>query len=91
MGLFGVYFMDEAAGTRRLACVPGDGFNEAAGIHHGLELSARLAWPTVLKMIRDTARGMAFLHSAKPSILHRDLKVGLSCLCPRCCVSGEVW
>lgn len=35
----------------------------------------RLEWRTVLKMIVDTARGMAFLHSAKPSILHRDLKV----------------
>ena len=35
----------------------------------------RLDWKTVLKMIVDTARGMAFLHSAKPSILHRDLKV----------------
>ncbi len=36
----------------------------------------RLDWATTLKMARDTARGMAFLHSAKPAILHRDLKVG---------------
>lgn len=36
----------------------------------------RLDWGTVVKMITDTARGMAFLHSAKPAILHRDLKSG---------------
>lgn len=44
------------------------------GVLHGH--SRKLDWKTVLKMIVDTARGMAFLHSAKPSILHRDLKSG---------------
>lgn len=36
--------------------------------------SRRLDWPTCLKMAVDVCRGMAFLHSAVPSILHRDLK-----------------
>ena len=44
-------------------------------------LRTRLVWRTVMKMIVDTARGMAFLHSAKPSILHRDLKVRAVPLC----------
>jgi serine/threonine protein kinase len=32
-------------------------------------------------MAVDVCRGMAFLHSAVPAILHRDLKVALTCCC----------
>lgn len=33
-----------------------------------------LEWPMVLKIACDIAAGMSFLHSAKPPIIHRDLK-----------------
>eukprot|EP00002_Diphylleia_rotans_P035447 TRINITY_DN7734_c0_g1_i2.p1 TRINITY_DN7734_c0_g1~~TRINITY_DN7734_c0_g1_i2.p1 ORF type:complete len:791 (+),score=168.71 TRINITY_DN7734_c0_g1_i2:48-2420(+) len=33
-----------------------------------------LSWATMLKMAQDAARGMNFLHSSKPVIIHRDLK-----------------
>jgi hypothetical protein len=35
----------------------------------------RFEWPLLVKMARDTACGMAFLHGARTPILHRDLKV----------------
>lgn len=31
-------------------------------------------WPLLLRMMEDTARGMTYLHSCKPPIIHRDLK-----------------
>lgn len=31
-------------------------------------------WPLRLKIAMDIASGMSFLHSAKPPIIHRDLK-----------------
>lgn len=31
-------------------------------------------WPLLLRMMEDTARGMTYLHSCKPPIVHRDLK-----------------
>jgi len=36
-------------------------------------LMTELTWPSVLKCAITTARGMAWLHSRKPIILHRDL------------------
>jgi len=33
-----------------------------------------LEWRHIVKMATDVARGMSYLHSAKPPILHRDLK-----------------
>ena len=33
-----------------------------------------LDWPLLLRMAEDTARGMTYLHSCKPPIVHRDLK-----------------
>ena len=33
-----------------------------------------LEWPLLLRMLEDTARGMTYLHSCKPPIVHRDLK-----------------
>ena len=34
----------------------------------------RISWPTRLKIAYDVAKGMAFLHSITPPIIHRDLK-----------------
>jgi len=34
----------------------------------------KLDWPLRLKIASDIASGMSFLHSAKPPIIHRDLK-----------------
>lgn len=31
-------------------------------------------WPLILRMLSDTARGMTYLHSCNPPIIHRDLK-----------------
>ena len=36
--------------------------------------SVCFTWRMAVRMARDTARGMAFLHSADPPVLHRDLK-----------------
>lgn len=33
-----------------------------------------LPWHVVFKMLSDAARGMHYLHTCKPSVLHRDLK-----------------
>lgn len=33
-----------------------------------------LPWHTVLSMLADAARGMHYLHTSKPTVLHRDLK-----------------
>jgi serine/threonine protein kinase len=33
-----------------------------------------LTWPLRLKIAKDVAKGMAFLHSMNPPIMHRDLK-----------------
>jgi len=33
-----------------------------------------LEWPLILRMMADTARGMTYLHTCKPPIIHRDLK-----------------
>jgi ankyrin repeat protein len=34
----------------------------------------RLGWDVVLRIAKDTARGMNFLHQMKPPLIHRDLK-----------------
>lgn len=33
-----------------------------------------LEWSMILQMLEDTARGMTYLHSCNPPIIHRDLK-----------------
>ena len=33
-----------------------------------------LDWELVLRMLADTARGMTYLHTCKPPVVHRDLK-----------------
>ena len=33
-----------------------------------------LEWPLLLRMLADTARGMTYLHTCKPPVIHRDLK-----------------
>lgn len=33
-----------------------------------------LDWSLVLRMLADTARGMTYLHTCKPPVIHRDLK-----------------
>ncbi len=40
------------------------------------EAPGKLPWALVLQMAVQAARGLAFLHSASPPILHRDLKSG---------------
>lgn len=37
-------------------------------------LAKQLDWPKRLSMALDAAKGMLYLHSHKPSIIHRDLK-----------------
>jgi serine/threonine protein kinase len=37
-------------------------------------MADRLTWTRRLLMALDAARGMLYLHSHKPVILHRDLK-----------------
>jgi serine/threonine protein kinase len=38
-------------------------------------LDNKLTWAEpILRMTIDTSRGMAYLHSMKPPIIHRDLK-----------------
>lgn len=37
-------------------------------------MCCRLTWTRRLLMALDAARGMLYLHSHKPTILHRDLK-----------------
>jgi len=39
-----------------------------------LKSTPDLSWPIKLKMALDSARGMAYLHSLRPPIVHRDLK-----------------
>jgi serine/threonine protein kinase len=34
----------------------------------------KLVWPAHARMALGGARGMEFLHSAKPPVIHRDLK-----------------
>ena len=48
----------------------------AAGDLYGLihKKSIFLDWSLKVKIALDIACGMAFLHSAKPPIVHRDLK-----------------
>lgn len=43
---------------------------------HRLRLRAEtaLTWPLRLKIAKDVAKGMTFLHSMNPPIMHRDLK-----------------
>jgi len=36
--------------------------------------ASTIAWPLRLRIARDIAEGMRFLHSATPPIIHRDLK-----------------
>lgn len=38
-------------------------------------LAARLTWRQLVSMALDASRGMLYLHTRTPSILHRDLKV----------------
>lgn len=38
-------------------------------------LSPRLHVPLLLQLARDIAKGMHFLHSMDPPLIHRDLKV----------------
>ena len=33
-----------------------------------------LEWPRILHMLADTAKGMTYLHTCKPPVIHRDLK-----------------
>lgn len=33
-----------------------------------------LEWPLLLHMLADTAKGMTYLHTCKPPVIHRDLK-----------------
>jgi len=42
-------------------------------LHDG---TVQLDWATVYRMCRDAAKGLQYLHSFKPPILHRDLKSG---------------
>ena len=37
-------------------------------------MAAELTWSRRLSMALDAARGMLYLHSRQPAILHRDLK-----------------
>ena len=41
-------------------------------ILHNAEI--QLTWDTVIKILTDTTRGMIYLHSLSPPIIHRDLK-----------------
>jgi len=36
--------------------------------------SIQLDWPIICKILLDTAKGMAYLHSCEPIVIHRDLK-----------------
>ena len=36
--------------------------------------SCTLEWPLILHMLADTAKGMTYLHTCKPPVIHRDLK-----------------
>ena len=36
--------------------------------------STVLEWPLLLRMLEDTTRGMTYLHSCRPPVIHRDLK-----------------
>jgi serine/threonine protein kinase len=47
---------------------------EAAGSGGAGALGRQLGWPRRLGMLLDAAKGMLYLHSHKPPILHRDLK-----------------
>ncbi|OQR90847.1 kinase [Thraustotheca clavata] len=42
------------------------------GVIHSDEL--KLDWSLLLRMLLDSARGMNFLHSSSPPLIHRDLK-----------------
>ena len=42
------------------------------GILH--DPAVALDWPLLLRMLKDTARGMTYLHSCRPPVIHRDLK-----------------
>jgi small GTP-binding protein len=52
-----------------------DAADEAIDVYQS-ELSALLAidWPLRLRIAIDVARGLAFLHGLRPSVLHKDLK-----------------
>ncbi|KAL6055426.1 Myotubularin-like phosphatase domain [Balamuthia mandrillaris] len=41
---------------------------------HDEERSKVLTWPLRLKIVKDIAKACAFMHSATPPIMHRDLK-----------------
>lgn len=54
-------------------------------------LAAQLDWPRRLNMALDAAKGMLYLHSCTPPIIHRDVSraapsaCGLACLCAAGC------
>jgi hypothetical protein len=47
-------------------------------------MAGRLTWQRRLRMALDAAKGMVHLHSHRPTILHRDLKVW------GCCAEGAL-
>lgn len=70
--LWGVLHAADSAGAVPTASSSGG----STGSDWDPRLPGKVPWKLLLRMALDAARGMAFLHSASPPLLHRDLKSG---------------